>query len=225
MVDIIPDMDDGISYYVLLPQLATLYGRDDHPRRWIRVVDDGVGGFTTNQYSEGDGRIPCDVIETIEVKTFLLAITYGHTPYIETIFAGYKSGIDLGTYKPYIFNEAMLRSYDHRAKVLFEICKNKKSTLLSRSTSKPETDEAVTELFGVLTLWEALMNSGAIFPKNCIIKGEDTFGTVASGMHLDLVESKMKELRGRARVSNRRDMPYKMARQQRELLFASFGLN
>ena len=217
-------MDDEIGYYVLLPQLATLYGRDNFPRRWIRVVDDGVGDFTTNQYSEGDGRTPSDVIETVEVKTFLLAVTYGHTPYIESIFAGYKSGIDLSSYKQFIFNEAMLRSYDNRAKVLLEVCKNKKSTLLSRSTSKPETDEAVTELFGVLTLWEALMNSGNIFPKNCIIKAEDTFGTVASGMHLDLVEDKLRELRGRARVSNRKDMPYKMAQQQREAMFAAYGL-
>ena len=225
MVNYIPSMDDEISYYAFLPTLATLYGRDNYPRRWIRVVDDGIGDFTTNQFTEGDGRIPSDVIETIEVKTFMLGITYGHTPYIETAFSGFESGIDLSAYRDAIFNQAMMRNYDHRAKTLLAMCKDKRSSFASRSTSNPATEELVSELYGVLVLWESLMNNGTIMPKSCLHKAYNEFGDIRDGMHISATEERFQELRGRMLASNHKNLQYKMAAEQRNTLLRSYGLN
>ena len=44
-----PNMGDGLVPYLYLPSKATLYGyRNGTLNTWIRVVQDGTGGFTTS---------------------------------------------------------------------------------------------------------------------------------------------------------------------------------
>lgn len=224
MVNFIPNMDDGISYYAFLPMLATLYGRDYHSRRWLRVVDDGIGDFTTNLFADGDGSVPSDVVETVEVKTFMLAVTYGYTPYIETVFSGFQSGIDLSQFKIAIMNQAMFRNYAFRADTLLDLCKAKRTSLLSRSPSNLATEELASELYGVLVLWESLMNQGMIYPKNCLPTASHYFGEIQDGVPIDVLEEKIEELKARMLSGNHQNLQYKMSIQQRQQILGMYGL-
>ena len=65
-----PNMGDGLVPYLYLPSKATLYGyRNGTLNTWVRVVQDGTGGFTTSIDSPDGNSV--DLIDTIEVSQFL----------------------------------------------------------------------------------------------------------------------------------------------------------
>lgn len=90
---------------------ATLYGyRNGTLNTWVRVVQDGTGGFTTSMDSPDGNSV--DLIDTIEVSQFLKQISFGNSVLVEVATCGLKMGIDLTQFNRQILNQAVLRNYD-----------------------------------------------------------------------------------------------------------------
>ena len=102
-----PNMGDGLVPYLYLPSKATLYGyRNGTLNTWVRVVQDGTGGFTTSMDSPDGNSV--DLIDTIEVSQFLKQISFGNSVLVEVATCGLKMGIDLTQFNRQILNQAVL---------------------------------------------------------------------------------------------------------------------
>jgi len=210
-----PQLDDNLVPYLYLPCLSTLYGMESNPQRWIRVVDDGSGNSI---YTKTYGGETTDVIECVEVSIFMQYVSYGYTPYIEAAFSGLDSDIDLSVFRKIIFTQAMMRSYEYRAKALMEIIGEKTSSILTKNAIT--TREPLFELSGVLLLWENLMNTGSIHPAGIL---EDSEIAQRGTVNLKTLAAKYDELCTRMHFSNFVHIPMKMSNDDRIRMFSCFG--
>ena len=218
-------MSDGLSYYLFVPMLATLYGRDRFPHRYLRVVDEAdIYGSTRhiNAFAEdpGDPEGSC-IVETVDTSTFMEFISFGYTPYIECAFSGFKTGLDLSSVSEYIFTEAALRNYEARAKTLIDLAERKRYSIAGKSTASQVTSELVDETLGVFAMWEQLMNRGRVVPLNCLesMPGKKHFATVP----IKTFKERFNELEDRMLISNYTQMKYKLSSRERDLFKSYFA--
>lgn len=206
---------------MLLPILGTLYGHDG-VGRYIRVTDDALKPFTTTSKSASTGIIDYTV-ESIPLSEYLARISYGDTVSIEPLFAGFKTGLDLGHFKSNVVTQAMLRSYEHRADTLISLCKRKKEALISTKMHPERTSELVAETEGVLTCWKHLMDTGRIRPTDCVLSGENAKNADTASIPLSDFIERNEILRMRMLNENFVSMPYKMTDEERVALLSAFS--
>lgn len=214
-----PNMGDGLVPYLYLPSKATLYGyRNGNLNTWVRVVSDGVGGFTTSIDSpDGNGT---DVVDTIEVSQFLKQISFGNSVLVELAICGLKTGIDLTRFNRQLLNQSVMRNYEARALTLIDIAKKKKGSIVK----SPSLPTLVAELDGVIINWTQLMNTGKISANLCLQREHDGRPIPYSGIPLRQFEQSVEELRTRMYYMNFKNCQYKMSQRERTNMLRSFGL-
>ena len=227
MITFYPEVGDGISHYMFVPMLATLYGRDRPPYRFLRVVDDedmgGNGRTITQVWNDPQDPDSLCLVETAGLTTFLEFVSYGYTPYLECSFSGYRDGTHLAEAKAQLFTEALLRNYEARVKILIEICENKRYSLAGRSVNSPVTGELIDETWGALAMWEMVMNMGSMKPNDCLSYLPEKRNHLS--IPIKRFKEKLAELDERLLISNHVEMPYKMSESQRTAFIRSRGGN
>lgn len=220
MIDFLPTIGDGIQYHGFTPMLATLYGRDEAPYRFLRIVDKGILNGRSSQVVES-GNYSC-VVENVDIETYLTFLTYGYTPYVECALTGYSSGIELDEVPEYFISQAVARNYEKRVQTLLSIAENKRLSLLGGLKMAKDTSELCDELEGALAMWEMLMNTGTERPRNCLelIKGQHK-GEVR--IPLKRYKEKYEELEDRTLYNNFANIPFKITDDMRNRLLSAFG--
>ena len=214
-----PNMGDGLVPYLYLPSKATLYGyRNGTLNTWIRVVQDGTGGFTTSIDSPDGNSV--DLIDTIEVSQFLKQISFGNSVLVEVATCGLKMGIDLTQFNRQILNQAVLRNYEARAATLLEIAKRKKGSIVK----SPSIPTLTAKLDGVIINWRQFMNTGRIGANLCLQREHDGRPIPYSGIPIRQFEQDIEELRTRMYYMNFKNCQYKMSQRDRTNMLRSFGL-
>lgn len=224
MINILPDPQDGISYYIYTPQKETLYGSETLPMQFLRVTDKpSTGGnlreYRAFQYDAMDPTTLCNV-ETVDIGTFLEWCTYGYTPYLEVAFCALKSGFDFNPYKDSLIAQSAFRGYEQRCKALLDICDEKRFSISARSGSDERTARLVAEIKGSLLMWEMIMNTGTIRPADCLQYVPDTMkgSFPLKGMH-----AKFEELGERCLIGDFADLEYKVTDELRDDILARFA--
>lgn len=219
MIDIMPSIQDGIEYYSFVPMLSTLYGRNEEPYRFLRVVDEHVlSGRSTQTYEENSTNF---IIENVDIKTFLNFISYGYTPYIETVMTGFKSGLDLSNYTQFFMSQAVFRNYESRITSLIELAEKKKFSIAGATTSNSTTQELCDEIDGALMMWEMSMNLGDLKPTNCLPYIQKQNGSSLL-IPIKRFKEKFNELDERLLMNQFVNTPFKITNDLREILISAF---
>lgn len=211
-------MNDGIDYYLFVPQSITLYGRDEGPYRFLRVVDKEstkLGRSFVEREIDGDKCI----IETVDIETFLSFISYGYTPYIECLLSGYTNAFGLEQYPIYYISQAMLRNYEMRIKELLEAAQTRKYSIMSMTTINESTSELIDEITACLAMMEMLMNTGKIAPRNCLANNNKHSMLIPTKKF----ESKFNEIEERFANNNMHNLPFKVTEDKRHQLLTAFN--
>ena len=219
MIDIMPSIGDGVQYYAFVPMLATLYGRNEEPYRFLRVVDKHVvNGRNVISHEENGMHFS---IENVDIETYLTFISYGFTPYIETVMTGFKSGLNLSEYSQYFMSQAVFRNYEDRILTLLDITKNKKFSFITGTTANQSTQELCDEIDGALVMWEMAMNLGKVNPTDCLSYVKKQHGTELL-IPSKRFNEKFNELDERLLMNQFANVPFKITNELRTRLITAF---
>lgn len=223
MINHVPIIRDSIDYYMLTPFLSTLYGRDEYPHRFLRVIEKyGNGGRSfQSQLEHNSNPDSVAVIENVDIETFIEYASYGYTPYVETLLSKFENAIGLSdnNIRDILMTQSLIRDYQSRMKSLIDECKMKSHTLTGRFSSSQATSELLAEANGIAIMWEMLMNTGTIKPQNCI--AFNPIGKTALIPIKPLI-SDYNRLSSQYEKGKFRRMPYKTPQRQREALLNAF---
>lgn len=223
MISVLPDMQDGISYYIYTPYKESLYGADTRPMQFLRVTDpipgEGLRQYREFQYDADDPSTICRV-ETVDVPTFLEWCTYGYTPYLEVAFCGLRNAFDFDPYSDSLISQSAFRNYEERCKTMLDLLDEKRFSLTSRMSGDDRTARLVSELKGALLMWEMLMNTGKIRAVDCLqYAPTDMRGSFpAKALH-----AKFDELGNRCVIGDFHNLEYKITQSKRDEIIGRFA--
>lgn len=219
-----PALNDNTSFFLYQPWRTSLYRSDDPVQYWLRVVPNGsskraLGTRTlTGSVNSQSGRVPYAVVTTMDLSTYLSAVSYGSTCHIETGIVRFQNlnGLEMVYGEPMSFmTQAMLRNYESRLDTLVSIAESKIGCVFRDDELNKSL---VCEMASVVTLWTQLMNVGYISPAG-VADTLDMSGDMHTELHKILEDRR--QLKARLIYSNFCDMPYKIEEYQRENLLRS----
>ena len=220
-----PAMNDRVStFFLYQPWGTSLYRSDDPVQRWLRVVPNGsdrrvlgtrkLSGSLNSQ----SGRVPYAVVTTMDMSSYLSAVSYGSTCHIETGIVRFANlnGLGMVYESPMSFmTQAMLRNYESRLDTLVRIAESKVGCVFR---DEGLDKSLVCEMRSIEKLWAQLMNVGYIEPAGVA----DTL-SISGDIRAELprILDDRRQLKARLIYSNFCDMPYKIEEYQREHLLRS----
>lgn len=224
MISYLPEIDDGRQYYMLVPMLATLYGRDDPPYRFLRVTDTSQSGrFSISYESEAGNPDTMIIVESVDLETFIEFASYGYSPYIECALSGYKDGLNMDEDAAYFMTQALLRNYQSRTRTLLSICERKQYSIANIASSGTQlSNELRCELAGAEAMWEMTMNTGRIYPQNCLENLPGRQKNKRSIRDMKREASALDDRLDSGEFSNQ--LPYKISDDDRNRFFRRYGL-
>lgn len=219
MIEYLPNLDDGIQALAFVPMLTTLYGRDEEPYRFVRVLGSGlINGRATQPVTIEDTSF---VIENVDIETFVTFLSYGYTPYLECALTGFESGLGFEPYQEFFVSQANIRHYENRAQELLKLADNKKLSLIGKTKMSQSTSELCDELDGVLSMWEMLMNTGTIRPTNCLQLAKFQHKSEVM-IPMKRYQEKYEELEHRMLYNTYSDIPFKVTEEKRAKFLSVF---
>lgn len=222
-----PNLGDGQSFLLYLPWKTSLYGLDDTPQYWLRVLPYGVTGKTYDRSVRSknyDGTsVVTDIVTTMDMKQFLLAVTFGSAPHVEVAITDIDEMNGFGdiTREPGRFmTQALLRSYESRMDTLIQIARDKKYSMVRNGAA---TRALIGEMKGTLTLWRQLMNTGSIHPVNCLLATEEQgrYSTSLS-QYMPGIEEERADLKLRMFKGNNANLRV-LTREERDSILRGYG--
>lgn len=213
-----PSIDDGMTPYFYLPYGTTLYGHTGGVRRWIRVTDDE----TATVHTITMGNEVTDIVNGFGLQSYMTYLTFGYTPFIEVALSGMPTGVDVMHHANMLLTQACHRSYDSRIRTLMELARKKHGSLLTRNNELAR--ELSDELAACLTLWEQLMDSGALHPTHCLNASDVPDGQPLGIRRMHWFEKKYADLTARQDSHDVIHLPYKVDEAQRAMFLGGYGV-
>lgn len=219
-----PVMNDGLRFYLFMPWKSSLYGANDIPAQWLRVVTQSVTPSSKNIMSVSNGeKIVTANVYTISNVYFFNALSYGASEYIEPAVTRLDNlnGISSLYENPnQLMTQAVYRSYQKRLEILLKTIKQSQHSLFKNQNAY---NTLIKEALGVCVCWQSLMNGNGLHPLNCIYRIDENNQSVKE--KINNIQECYDNLTSRLCHSNFNYYPLSKTNTERINFLKSFGIN